>query len=186
MSPLCPVDRKAGCPVARAQIRQVAAVISDRTHIGPSDYQARRPCPGWRNENNRLDGEPPDPAVGEVESSQPLAAVRARTARRCPPPKKRTFVCAAASGTATVHGALRRLESEEIAEQTWMLPGPQPGREGIGLPARDVDRPRQFAPMPGPFWAGATKGALVPSSGKLMKLRSLYVGLSSAGLRSAD
>ena len=66
MSPSCPVDRKAGCPVARAQIRQVAAVISDRTHIGPSDYQARRPCPGWRNENNGLDGEPSEPAVGAV------------------------------------------------------------------------------------------------------------------------
>ena len=77
MSPLCPVDRKAGCPVARAQIRQVAAVISNRTHIGPSDYQARRPCPGRWNENNGLDREPPDPAVGAVGSGQTIAAVRA-------------------------------------------------------------------------------------------------------------
>lgn len=55
MSPSCPVERRAGCPVARAQIRQVSAVISDRTHIGPSDYQARRPCPGrWSKYSRRV------------------------------------------------------------------------------------------------------------------------------------
>lgn len=55
MSPSCPVERRAGCPVARAQIRQVSAVISDRTHIGPPDYQARRPCPGrWSKYSRRV------------------------------------------------------------------------------------------------------------------------------------
>ena len=183
MSPSCPVDRKAGCPVARAQIRQVAAVISDRTHIGPSDYQARRPCPGRRKQRTGWRATGIGCRRGWV---RPDHTSRSGPHRETVPPQKRTFVCAAAFQTATIHDALRRLESEEIAEQTWMLPCPQPGREGIGLPARDVDRPRQFAPMPVPFWAGATKGAPVKSSGKLMTLRSLSVGLSSAGLRSAD
>lgn len=77
-SPSCPVDRRAGCPVARAQIRQVAAVISDRTHIRPSNYQARRACPGRSSKYSRLDCEPSKLAVGEPQghtgSLRPLAA----------------------------------------------------------------------------------------------------------------
>ena len=79
-SPSCPVDRRAGCPVARAQIRQVAAVISDRTHIRPSNYQARRPCPGRWSKYSRLDCEPSKLAVGEPQghpgSLRPIAGGR--------------------------------------------------------------------------------------------------------------